>query len=571
MFGRHRSTKNHGARPTGQAVQPALTPGRQASLAGDSLAVSVPRHRKLFAIVIGLVVAGIPAVAVHSWLSSYVEREVTADLDVSARRVIALADTRLGAAVEALDDLMSRGVRSCAAADLGLMNNTLFSVAPVKEISVLTADGSTQCTNLGIPLGERHVISAPIASAYPAVVIEVLQLGERAEHVVRVRDMRGPQGAGLAVLIPADLFLPRTSWNGGPVLMRARIDAADGTLIGERGAAPGAAPNDDERVTATQRSERFGIAVTVSTPRGRLLANHSDLVMIGTVGTGSAAALILALAAFRPWRPRGNPIADLERAIENNEFVPYYQPIVDLSTARVVAAEVLIRWRKPNGSLVPPVQFIPLAESTGLIVEVTRVLMRRVCAEAGQAIGSRPHFNIGFNLAARHFNDETVVEDVRKIVSASPIALNQVLLEVTERQPLEDLSMARRVIAALQGLGVRVGIDDLGTGHSGLSYMLKLGVDFIKIDKLFVDAIDTERYSTTIIETLVELARNMHMEIIAEGVETFEQVAHLRARGIRKAQGYAFAPPLPGPSFLRLLEAADPVRSGEAARAANAA
>ena len=95
--------------------------------------------------------------------------------------------------------------------------------------------------------------------------------------------------------------------------------------------------------------------------------------------------------------------------------------------------------------------------------------------------------------------------------------------------------------------------------------MLKLGVDFIKIDKLFVDAIDTERYSTTIIETLVELGHNMHMEIIAEGVETFEQVAHLRARGIRKAQGYVFAPPLPGSSFLRLIEAMD---STDKARAA---
>ena len=118
--------------------------------------------------------------------------------------------------------------------------------------------------------------------------------------------------------------------------------------------------------------------------------------------------------------------------------------------------------------------------------------------------------------------------------------------------------MARRVIAALQGLGVRVGIDDLGTGHSGLSYMLKLGVDFIKIDKMFVDALETERYSATIIETLVGLARDMHMDIIAEGVETFEQVQHLRGRGIRKAQGYAFAPPLPGSSFLQLLEAAGP-------------
>jgi sensor c-di-GMP phosphodiesterase-like protein len=526
--------------------------------------VIAPKHRKWAAMVVGLALAGAPAAAVHAWLSSYVERQVAGELDVAAKRVVGLTETRLGAAIEALDDLMNRGVRSCAQADLAMMNETSFSIAPVKEVSVIDPDGGTLCTNLGVPLGERNVISPPIASAYPGVVIEVLRLGDRAEHVVRIRNMQGLAGTGLAVLIPSDLFLPRTSSNGGPNLIRARIDAADGTLIGERGAerADGSA---DDRMTARLRSERFGIIVTVSMARGRLLAEHSDLVMLGTVATGSAAALILALAAFGPWRPRDNPIADLERALENDEFVPYYQPIVDLTTARVVGAEVLIRWRRSDGTLVPPVQFIPLAESTGLIVPITRALMRRVCAEAGAAIASRPHFSIGFNLAARHFNDETVVEDVRTIVSASPLALNQILFEVTERQPLDNLTMARRVIAALQGLGVRVGIDDLGTGHSGLSYMLKLGVDFIKIDKLFVDAIDTERYSTTIIETLVELARNMHMEIIAEGVETFEQVAHLRARGIRKAQGFAFSPPLPGASFLKLLDAADPAAEPRAA------
>jgi sensor c-di-GMP phosphodiesterase-like protein len=228
-----------------------------------------------------------------------------------------------------------------------------------------------------------------------------------------------------------------------------------------------------------------------------------------------------------------------------------------------VSAEVLVRWRKPDGTLVPPVQFIPLAESSGLIVELTRALMRRVCADAGAAIGAQPDFRIGFNLSAQHFLDETIVDDVRAIFGGSPIAVNQVLLEVTERQPLENLTMARRVIAALQGIGASVGLDDVGTGHSGLSYMLKLGVDFIKIDKIFVDAIGTERYSTTIIETLVNLARDMHMEIIAEGVETFEQVQHLRERGIRKAQGYVFAPPLPGSSFIQLLLANAPCAGAE--------
>ncbi len=131
--------------------------------------------------------------------------------------------------------------------------------------------------------------------------------------------------------------------------------------------------------------------------------------------------------------------------------------------------------------------------------------------------------------------------------------------------------MARGVIEALQELGCKVAIDDVGTGHGGLSYMLKLGVNYIKIDKLFVDAIGTELYSTTIIETLISLARSMHMEIFAEGVETFDQVKYLRDRGIFLAQGYAFAPPLPAALFRQLVEAANPLGNGTAARGSSPA
>ena len=139
------------------------------------------------------------------------------------------------------------------------------------------------------------------------------------------------------------------------------------------------------------------------------------------------------------------------------------------------------------------------------------------------------------------------------------------MLEVTERDPIENFTETRQTIAALQGLGVRIAIDDVGTGHSGLSYMLKLGVDIIKIDKMFVDAIGTDRNATTIVETLIDLAHNMRMDIVAEGVENFEQVMYLRDRGIRQAQGYVFAPPLPGSSFLQLIEAIDPLpkKAGE--------
>jgi EAL domain-containing protein (putative c-di-GMP-specific phosphodiesterase class I) len=161
------------------------------------------------------------------------------------------------------------------------------------------------------------------------------------------------------------------------------------------------------------------------------------------------------------------------------------------------------------------------------------------------------------------FADDAIVRDVRNIFSASAIKLSQVVLEVTERDPIENFTATRQTIAALQGLGLRIAIDDVGTGHSGLSYMLKLGVDIIKIDKMFVDAIGTDRNSTTIIETLIDLAHNMRMDVVAEGVENFEQVIHLRDLGIRSAQGYVFAPPLPGSAFLQLIEAIDPMTAAD--------
>jgi sensor c-di-GMP phosphodiesterase-like protein len=389
--------------------------------------------------------------------------------------------------------------------------------------------------------------------------------------MVRIRKANGV-GTGLAALMPIEQLIVFLSSQGTPLNSHARMSTRAGVVIGESGAPP---QDSESRVTASLSSQRYGLHVTKSLPRANPSSNRADMRTIGAVASGTLAILLFGfLIAFRmllPKRQADNPIAELERALQAGEFVPYFQPVVDIRSGRLRGAEVLMRWRKPDGSVVPPVSFIPLAESSGLIVEMTRALMRRVCDEAGSAFGRRPHLKVGFNLTARHFADEEIVRDVRDIFSDSPIRLSQVVLEVTERQPLDNLTDTRRVIAALQGLGVRIAIDDVGTGHSGLSYMLKLGVDIIKIDKMFVDAIGTERYSQTIIETLVELARTMNMEVIAEGVERIEQVEYLRRKGVCEAQGYVFAPPLPVNSYLALVDAMDRPNAGASAEPAIAA
>jgi sensor c-di-GMP phosphodiesterase-like protein len=435
------------------------------------------------------------------------------------------------------------------------MREAAFKSTPIKEIAIIGPDGRTLCTQSGPPPGQRQtLLTAPLGGA-DGYALDVIQL-ENAQRMVRLRHQAGAGPNAIAALVPTMLLLPQVSIDGSPFSAYAQIATAGGELIGATGERP---EPSNARFSITARSSKLGIVAEIVVPREMIPAEHSGLKIIGLFVTGVIILILGVFAVLMPRRTTGNPIADIERALAAGEFVPYYQPIVDIRSGQLRGAEVLVRWRKPDGTLVLPGSFIPLAESSGLILEMTRDLMRKVCVEAGSAIGCRPALKISFNFAGQLFKNESIVKDVRSIFSGSLIKLSQVVLELTERDPIENFTETRQIIAALQGLGVRIAIDDVGTGHSGLSYMLKLGVDIIKIDKMFVDAIGTDRNSTTIVETLVDLAHNMRMDVVAEGVENFEQVMHLRDLGIRSAQGYVFAPPLPGSAFLQLIEAIDPI------------
>jgi sensor c-di-GMP phosphodiesterase-like protein len=528
--------------------------------------VGLARKREVLAIVIGIALAGVPMAAFNIWLDYFIEQQGREEVVSVTKRALSIADGRLARVVASLDGLAERGVSSCQPAQLEALRQANFATAPVKEFSVVDAAGQTLCSDLGIPLGVRKVVSSqPLAAGF---LIEVLHLAEHREPVVRIRRL-GPEGSnGLAALVPSYLFVPQVSTQGGPLTSYAVLATREGSAIAKNGIAPPA--DDDSGFSASARSERFNLVASVTLPRDRVLAIHSDLHQFGTVLTSIIALMILALALLVPARRRGDAVAEIERAVRAGEFVPYCQPIVDITTGKLYGAEVLMRWQKPNGSLALPGAFIPILESSGLILEATRGLMRRARDELGAAYGSRPTLRLSFNLAAAHFANEQIVGDVRDLFGNSPIRFNQVVLELTERQPIQNLTETRRIIAALQGLGVVIAIDDVGTGHSGLSYMLKLGVDLIKIDKLFVDAIGTDGNSATIIGTLIDLAQNMRMDIVAEGVESFEQVVLLRDLGIRAAQGYVFAPPLPVSSFLQLVEAIDPLPQAPAQSPAGA-
>jgi len=440
----------------------------------------------------------------------------------------------------------------------------VLTTTPIKEIVVADESGAERCAPSGAR-AQPAMLSRELRTADDRVYLGVIRSSDLGGRALRITWQRAGDALRLASTIPSDVFLVDGALRSASSAPVVRIMLSEGTLIAAPANALEGTAEDGDTIRTHNQSSRYPLLATTSVSRAAVFSAHNDLRTVSRLAAAVLALLTIAFALLLSSRSSANPVAELERALEAGEFVPYYQPLVDLRNGAIVGAEVLMRWRKADGIIIPPAAFIPLAESSGLILDMTRALMVAVRDEFSAVLGRRPGVKVAFNLTARHFDDDKIVADVRDIFAASAIRMSQVVLEVTERQPLEDLLAARRVIAGLQELGCKVAIDDVGTGHGGLSYMLKLAVNYIKIDKLFVDAIGTERYSATIIETLVDLARNMRIEVFAEGVETFEQVKFLRERGVYLCQGYVFAPPLAGPLFRQLLEAAQPLGTAGAA------
>jgi sensor c-di-GMP phosphodiesterase-like protein len=521
------------------------------------------KSRNLIAIAVGILIAGAPIAGLNFWVDGLLVRQSANDIETFARRSINLADMRLSSALAALDSLAARGVDGCRPDQVEALKQATLSEAWVKQFAFLGAAGQPLCSDLDLNSLVKVLSVRKVRGSNAE--IEVVELSDQPTRMIRLRRPVGPGGtSSLAALILPDVLTAKLGLTSSGVQGYGQLALIDGTMITEIGTRP----SDSEALSAVTRNarvnDRFGLRVTTSHPQIEGEVSLADLREIAIAMTGILSLALVALALTFRLRQRDNPVVEIEHALRNGEFVPYYQPIVDITNGRLRGAEVLMRWRKSDGTVLPPAAFIPLAESSGMIVAMTRSMMRQVIADMGQAYSIRPKLKLGFNMSAEHFSNETIVRDIRMIFERSPIRYSQIFLEVTERQPLENLSRTRRVIATLQDLGVRIAIDDVGAGHGGLSYILKLGADIIKIDKMFVDALGSDNHSSTIIETLVDLAASMRMDIIAEGVETFEQVVALRERSIRTAQGYVFAPPLPGSSFLKLIETIDPRKAGEA-------
>jgi diguanylate cyclase (GGDEF)-like protein/PAS domain S-box-containing protein len=250
--------------------------------------------------------------------------------------------------------------------------------------------------------------------------------------------------------------------------------------------------------------------------------------------------------------------ADLQRALEHKEFELHYQPIIELTNGEICGFEALIRWRHPTRGIVGPLDFIHLAEETGLIVPIGHWVLREACEFAAQLQSEFPQDqarHMAVNLSARQLQRPEVVDQVREALADTQLEPNSLILEITESAMITDMETAIERLTEFKALGVQLAIDDFGTGYSSLNYVRQFPVDILKVDKSFIDGLADEAPSSSLVATVLELARVLKLRAVAEGVEVSGQLERLQELNCELGQGYLFAKPLTGQGLRQVLRA----------------
>lgn len=360
-----------------------------------------------------------------------------------------------------------------------------------------------------------------------------------------------PKGLGYAVLILPhsllDVFTDDPHISVGLYSLSAKtVIASRGTLapqwLERLGTAQQVQFIEGEHFVVVRRSHRFEFAALAAQPVTKVYEGLYEtafiLVPIGVLAGGLLAFTVLHLARQQLSLP-----AVLKVALKRKEFFLCYQPVVELQTGRWVGAEALIRWRRPTGEMVPPDVFIKAAEEAGLIQSITAQVMQLVAPDARACFALAPDFHMAINLSAADLESRATLEGLAKLMAQTGARPGNFLVEATERGFMQA-DVVKHMLRAIRAMGIHVAIDDFGTGYSSLSYLETFELDYLKIDKSFVDTLGKDSATSQVVPHIIEMAKSLQLTMIAEGVETPEQANYLQAHGVPLAQGWRFAKPM---------------------------
>ena len=284
------------------------------------------------------------------------------------------------------------------------------------------------------------------------------------------------------------------------------------------------------------------------------LIEHADIAMYSAKKQGRNNFQFYTPAMNEESLERVRIESALRNALERDEFVLFYQPQVDLASGRIIGMEALIRWNHPELGMVPPNRFVPVAEETGMIVPIGAWVMRTAAAQAkAWQDAGLGRVRVAVNLSARQFGDPDLISGIEAVLADTGLPPDCFEIELTESLFMSDVTPAVDLLHRMKALGVNLSIDDFGTGYSSLSYLSRFPIDVLKIDRSFVNDITDDANDAAIVSSIIALAHNLKLSVIAEGVETAEQLDYLRSQGCDEMQGYYFSRPLPAADFEKLL------------------
>ncbi|WP_081897482.1 EAL domain-containing protein [Massilia sp. BSC265] len=473
-----------------------------------------------------------------------------------ARDVVIRADETARQVRSGLERLVARHAGApCSPASLDLMrqidlaSSYLQAVGHVRGNRMVCSSiaGRSQALELGPPalLGTAGALLRPDVRfpSVPDVSFGVIQVGEFAAiiHQATVIDTaKGEPDVSLSLL---SLRSPV------PLAARGHID---GRWLARLGNAPEAVFLEDGHVIALVRSPQ-NLTVGVAAVPLSYLEARSDALATELVPAGVLAGVVLTLAILVLARQQLALPAAVKTALRRRELFLEYQPVVELHSGRWIGVEALVRWRRPTGEIVMPELFIPIAEQNGLIDKLTRQVLELVCRDTGFYLEIHPDFHIGINVAPSDFHSPGFLDSLQHTLQRMGARPSSIILEVTERGLLDPV-VARETSGALRRHGFAIAIDDFGTGYSSLSYLETLELDYLKIDRSFIEAIGTGAPTSQVVGHIIRMAKDLGLKMIAEGVESQAQAEFLLERGVQYAQGWLYGRSMPFAEIVRRME-----------------